>query len=572
MADWTPPAEATPAAAWTPPPEAKPWTPPAEAMPADAKTTAPGLAASAARGLAPYAAGAGIGAAAGAPIGGVGAIPGAIAGMGAVGLTELGGGLYNILAPRIGTPQITTPQGATDRLMDAFGIRRPSTSTERMVEMAAGMLPAPGGITAAGQVTRYPAALQKEADLAKIDRLYRSAIKPTTVGKDSAAERLAGINEVVRAKGGIQYTNEAGNVIGAGRVPQTVAEATQAIDQAKASLFKEWDALARASGDAGGMVDVTPVVTALRQQAANPVLLRDAPEAAARASALAERYAQSGVISPLEAQEAIIGWNRRLKGSYGARPDSDTEAIGKAASNALREQLDKTIEATVAPGYQELKRRHGALLQIEKDVDRAERRIANREPGGGILGRMGSAAGLYDVAHGIFTGDIKHVLTGAAIKGGTEYLKRLHSPDRSIKNLFELAEKHVPPLPSGGGVPIPAAQGVIGGIQVPPTGPGMPAPAPGTPRPPGGVAVPSPAPPAPVNVRQPAVPMGGGAVTNPHVPTTGIGGSVVPGNPFPAVAPQPVPPSSPFVVPVGGGRVVTINPNDPIAKALGYSP
>ena len=69
-----------------------------------AHTTAGGLAASAARGAAPYAAGALAGAALGLPFGGVGAVPGAALGVGAAGLTQLATGLYDKLADSLGWP------------------------------------------------------------------------------------------------------------------------------------------------------------------------------------------------------------------------------------------------------------------------------------------------------------------------------------------------------------------------------------------------------------------------------------------------------------------------------------
>jgi hypothetical protein len=119
-----------------------------------AQTTASGIAGSIERGIAPIATGAAAGAAAaGIPTLGVGAIPGAIAGAGAVGLTELATGVYNKLAPHMGWPQIATPQDMTDKVLDVFGVKRPSTGTERVAEnTAAGAAGALGGAGAARTV------------------------------------------------------------------------------------------------------------------------------------------------------------------------------------------------------------------------------------------------------------------------------------------------------------------------------------------------------------------------------------------------------------------------------------
>ena len=96
-----------------------------------------GAAASAGRGLAPIAIGAGAGAALGAPIAGVGAIPGAALGGTAMTLTQFAAALYAPLAKEFGWPAAPTPQDMTDKLLDAFGIRRPQNLPERMIEATA---------------------------------------------------------------------------------------------------------------------------------------------------------------------------------------------------------------------------------------------------------------------------------------------------------------------------------------------------------------------------------------------------------------------------------------------------
>jgi hypothetical protein len=116
----------------------------------ESHTTASGLAASAARGVAPYATGAAIGAAVGAPFAGVGAIPGAAAGAGAVALTEFATGLYDRFADAFGWPRVATPQEKTDRLLDIAGVKRPTTGVERTTETtAAGLSGASAGAAGA---------------------------------------------------------------------------------------------------------------------------------------------------------------------------------------------------------------------------------------------------------------------------------------------------------------------------------------------------------------------------------------------------------------------------------------
>ena len=91
-----------------------------------------------ARTLAPYATAAGAGALMGAPLGGVGAIPGAIAGVSALGLGNLATGAYNLAAPMFGGSQVTNPSETIRNAFAAGGVgRKPATSEQAM--MAASM-------------------------------------------------------------------------------------------------------------------------------------------------------------------------------------------------------------------------------------------------------------------------------------------------------------------------------------------------------------------------------------------------------------------------------------------------
>lgn len=112
-------------------------------------TSAPGLAASAARGLAPYATGALAGGAVGSIVPGIGTAAGAAAGAGAVALTDLAGSA----ARALGITHMPTVQEGTDKVMDWLGIRRPTTGIERVAETtAAGVGGAVSGAGAAREI------------------------------------------------------------------------------------------------------------------------------------------------------------------------------------------------------------------------------------------------------------------------------------------------------------------------------------------------------------------------------------------------------------------------------------
>lgn len=518
MADWTPPSEAkiVPAGAWTPPPEAKVVGQPPVAPPdSGASTTAPGLAASFARGAAPYAAGAAFGAAAGAPIGGVGAVPGAMAGILATGATELAGDIYNPIAGHFGWSKIGTPQELTDRALDAFGIKRPNTPIEHAAESVGGMLPlATGpGKAVAGALELGEMVMENRAGAAEkwIKNAYSRAIKPSTTGADTVAQRRSALSEIVEYKPGLSFTDAEGKVVASARLPESVEQFSQAIDQTKSKIFNEWNALAEASGDAGARVDVSGVVSALRAKAADPVLQRTAPGVSKEALAMADRFEASGPLSPPEAQRQITAFNNRLKAYYKTPTPEGTSAkdIEETAVRPLRQALDQTIEQTTAPGYQDLKRRYGSLVAIEGDVDRAARRVANRELGGGIMGRGIDIASITELAYGLAAHDWKTIGAAALTKGAGEYVKWRREPNRVIKELFQAAEKHHKSLPEAPTVTprAPPPSGPTGGTTAGGTGGGgIPGPSANTPPPPGGISTPRPTRYSPLPVQPPQAP------------------------------------------------------------------
>lgn len=91
-----------------------------------------------ARAAGPVATGAAVGAAVGAPLGGIGAVPGALVGAGAMGLTQF---IDNLTGMR-----------NIDKIMDRLGLPKPENSTERVTQDVLGMMAGQGGLTATGRV------------------------------------------------------------------------------------------------------------------------------------------------------------------------------------------------------------------------------------------------------------------------------------------------------------------------------------------------------------------------------------------------------------------------------------
>jgi hypothetical protein len=87
------------------------------------------------RALLPYAAAAGAGAAAGAPFAGVGAVPGAAAGVLALGAGDIGTGVYNLAAAPFGAPRMALPSETIRQAYEGAGLpgtREPVTPEQRI--------------------------------------------------------------------------------------------------------------------------------------------------------------------------------------------------------------------------------------------------------------------------------------------------------------------------------------------------------------------------------------------------------------------------------------------------------
>lgn len=136
------------------------------------------------RALLPYGVAAGAGAAAGAPFGGVGAVPGAAAGMLALGLGDIGTGVYNLAATPFGAPRATLPSEAIRQLYETAGgpgTRKPETMQQRVFS---------AGLEAATGAGGTAAALNRLAPLAREGTLGRNVM--TELGRGSRAQAAGG--------------------------------------------------------------------------------------------------------------------------------------------------------------------------------------------------------------------------------------------------------------------------------------------------------------------------------------------------------------------------------------------
>lgn len=193
-------------------------------------TTASGIAASVARGAAPYATGALVGAAAGAPLAGVGAIPGAIAGIGATALTQLGTDVYNWVSGQ----KAITPQDVTDKILDSVGIKRPSTPIEGAAETTGGIAASMIGVPTAPEIIAGRSAAN---DLLGDFQQHNITPNVPVIGQGRTAALVAQVGNVLPVSGPVIRSS----------VGKMLAQTAQASDRAAAGFGAASDAFGQGS-------------------------------------------------------------------------------------------------------------------------------------------------------------------------------------------------------------------------------------------------------------------------------------------------------------------------------------
>lgn len=318
------------------------------------------------------------------------------------------------------------------------------------------------------------ALVPKEVPLnaAKVTDLYNRAIRPTVAGKSNAAQIqgantkvLSGLQTIAENKPNLKFTDANGEVV-TGKAPQTVDQLSQAIQQTKQTVFKQYDALAKQAGGQGIKVDPLNIAKELQPVIDSQSLKIANPKAIDYATNLQQRLVEAGQLTPEITQEIIQHYNEVLKAFY-RNPSAETATtagIDAMVANKLRESLDSQISSATGEQYQALKNQYGALKSMEKDV-------AHRATVWGRQNQVGLASNLANLASGaelvkaLVTLNPADLVVGGAIKGIQKYIQYLNNPDSGISKIFSHLEQSG--RPSTGSTPLPSTPGEIKGNTSP---------------------------------------------------------------------------------------------------------
>lgn len=296
-----------------------------------------------------------------------------------------------------------------------------------------------------------------------INSYYQKAIKPGLGGRTNATQIEnynlkvpQAIKSIADNVDNLSFKDEFGNVE-TGRLPQSPAELADAVDQTKANIFKQYDALAQQAGDNGIKVSTEPLANQLDKVINNEAIKVANPQAIQYAQALKDRLTQTvedgspnGLykeFDPQTTQDIVKSFNESLDAFY-KNPNYDTAskaAIDAGVVRTLREELDKGISNSTGADYQDLKNQYGALSAIEKDV--AKRAVLLQRQGGNASG-LGKYVDIFsggDMANGVLSLNPGLFAKGAAQAGLSKFFQWVNSPDRAIGKMFDVASQPATP-------------------------------------------------------------------------------------------------------------------------------
>lgn len=279
-----------------------------------------------------------------------------------------------------------------------------------------------------------------------VQRGMTEGIKPSFTVQQTVPQRKEyfkkaeeAVSEIIGNKENLRYIDDLGDEV-VGKLPKTVKQFSEALDQTKRSLFTKYNDMTMEATGKGIEIPVDKAIATLRKEASKKVNQAN-PNFVSAAEEAIGILENAQFYNPVEAQELISRFNQTLQMYYN-NPSKQTQgaaAVDALIAGSLRESLENTLEKGGFQGYQELKNRYGALKTIEKDVNRRTAVHSRKAP-----------AGLFDItdtysaqhaAMALMKADPVGLLAAGTAKGVKDYLKWLSNPDRSVRRMFGDAER-----------------------------------------------------------------------------------------------------------------------------------
>ncbi len=281
----------------------------------------------------------------------------------------------------------------------------------------------------------------------KILNKFTKGVRPllpgkTTLGrmKDYKVDVIDAVKTIKDNKANLKFNTSAGETV-VGKNPRSLQQLSEAIEQTKKTVFREYDSLAKKAGGEGVGVEMAPIASELDAVIGNKALAITNPKAIRYAQQTQSRLIRAGKLDAETAQEVVQNYNKSLEAFY-RNPSYDTAsnaAIDAMLANRVRQSLDDGISGLTGSEYGELKRKYGSLKAIEKDVIKATLRDARKNTKGLIDFTDIFSGG--QIVNGILSLNPATISQGIASKAIAEFYKYLNNPNRAIEKMFDVADK-----------------------------------------------------------------------------------------------------------------------------------
>lgn len=261
------------------------------------------------------------------------------------------------------------------------------------------------------------------------------ALKPRAVSRQFAQSLDTALPE-------LKVTEEA-----LGRPIGGVDDLLEATTLAKRRVYSQLNGL-RANAQ-GFEVDLSPVADAMQRNIPKKLRLEH-PDAAVRLQQSAEVYRRPFALD--DAEQLLKETNAEMEAFYNKYPQAQRKALTadpewmrlNAQAKALRAAIDGGLDRAVqgqGESARELRRRYGALLDIESEAHRRAN-VSKRQQPESLSEQLSSARAAGDIARGawrIARGDISgaaDVVSGVAMRDTAKYLKEQQTTDALIRRAF----------------------------------------------------------------------------------------------------------------------------------------
>jgi hypothetical protein len=275
----------------------------------------------------------------------------------------------------------------------------------------------------------------------------RKGIKPVGMGSNPKVAKAlyedvaTGSKNIVENKGFISLNGETG------KVPKTLGETLDAIDQAKKINLDKFLGSQDAAGQAGivvrpqGLVDELVKMSKADKGEAAHVAQIAQRELAVYADLTEDGQWMAKAFTPKEAQSNVAQLNNILKPYYSNPSFEQLSQTGVKLTvrDQMAAALNDAVESAVGPGHQEFKNTWGALKNMEGQVSKRFNVDVRKAPKGFF--DMSTPWTAAKVLTGLAGKDPVSLAASAGMWLTKNYQKAMNEPNRYIKGMFEGLDK-----------------------------------------------------------------------------------------------------------------------------------